>query len=138
MSDLRDFVSRQGAVAFVANGSILPRISGDNDLPARTSNQFLDGNGQENGMAESKETSRGHVVAFKSPEAFEATFLLPRTGVSLTGMLIPKGVTIISGGGFQGKTTLLKTLSSGYLDRVKGDGREYCVSSRQEHIRSRH
>ena len=71
VSDLRDFVSRQGAVAFVANGSILPRISGDNDLPARTSNQLLDGNGQENGMAESKETNRGHVVAFKSPEAFE-------------------------------------------------------------------
>lgn len=125
MTDLREFVSSQGALAFVSNGSILPRISGEQDLPARASNQYL----ARNELGDTTATQGKQVVAFKAPSSLETTFTLPRTGVTLTGMLMMEGITVISGGGFQGKTTLLKALSSGYLDRISGDGREYCVSA---------
>ncbi len=91
-------------VAFVANGSVLPRESGVSDLPLK-----------------------GNVVPFQSPPELETEFILPNRG-SVRGMGIPEGVTLIVGGGYHGKSTLLKALERGVYDHIPGDGRELTVT----------
>mgnify|MGYP000095240644 CR=1 FL=1 len=90
-------------VAFVANGSILPRESSVSDRP-------LAGG-----------------VPFRSPQTLESSFNLP-SGKTVTGMGIPEGVTLIVGGGFHGKSTLLRALENGVYNHIPGDGREWVVT----------
>ena len=90
-------------MAFVANGSILPRKSGVSDLP----------------MADS--------VPFASPATMERTFVLPHRG-KITGMAIPEGITLIVGGGYHGKSTLLEAIQMGVYDHIEGDGREFVIT----------
>ncbi len=92
-------------VAFIADGAILPRASGVDPRPLRTDT----------------------VVPFRSPESLRVSIDLPEGG-TLTGMGIPEGVTLIVGGGYHGKSTLLQALESGIYNHIPGDGREYCVS----------
>ena len=66
-------------------------------------------------------------VPFASPDSMRITMKLPYKGM-LTGMGIRKGVTLIVGGGYHGKSTLLKALESGVYPHVAGDGREYVVT----------
>lgn len=101
---LRGLLPSLGLVAFVADGSVLPRESGASDRPL--------GEG---------------AVPFESPESFRVEAGLPNRG-PVTGMGIPEGVTLIVGGGFHGKSTLLSALSWGVYDHVPGDGREYVVA----------
>ncbi|MBA3473005.1 MAG: ATPase, partial [Rubrobacter sp.] len=101
---LRNRLSELGLVAFVAEGAVLPRESGASDRPLR------DG-----------------AVPFRSPEEFRVAVELPNGG-SVSGMGIPEGVTLVAGGGFHGKSTLLSALSWGVYDHVPGDGRELVVS----------
>ena len=54
---------------------------------------------------------------------------LPHRG-KITGMGIPKGVTLIVGGGYHGKSTLLKALELGVYNHIAGDGREYVITDR--------
>lgn len=100
---IREQLKEQGLVAFVANGAILPRKSGVSMLPMKDA------------------------VAFQSPDSMEVTMNLPHTGV-LKGMGIRKGVTLIVGGGYHGKSTLLKALELGVYDHIAGDGREYVIT----------
>ena len=86
----------------VRDGAILPRASGDTDTP-------MTGDG---------------VVAFSSPDSMRREFKLPNSG-TVSGMAIPKGVTLIVGGGFHGKSTLLQALELGVYDHIPGDGREF-------------
>lgn len=102
---LRDQLGGRGLVAFVADGSVLPRASGVTDLP-------LAGDA---------------VVAFRSPESLRITLRAPNAG-DVSGMGIPRGVTLIVGGGFHGKSTLLRALELGVYDHVPGDGRERVVT----------
>ena len=102
---LRSQLSSQNLIAFVANGSILPRQSGISDRPMDTAK----------------------AVAFQSPPLLETSFTLPYKGV-VTGMGIRKGVSVIVGGGFNGKTTLLTALQLGVYNKIPGDGREYVVA----------
>ncbi|MFQ6091129.1 MAG: ABC-ATPase domain-containing protein [bacterium] len=102
---LRAQLERLGLVAFVANGSVLPRASGVDDRPL----------------------TRGRVVAFQSPPSLEVTVELPNTGLK-KGMGIPTGVTLIVGGGYHGKSTLLDALERGVYNHIAGDGREYTVT----------
>merc|ERR1719373_1059818 len=51
---------------------------------------------------------------------------LPHRG-AVMGMGLKKGVTLIVGGGFHGKSTLLEALQVGVYDHVPGDGREFVV-----------
>lgn len=88
-----------GLVAFVANGSILPRASGVSTQPLKGA------------------------VPFRAPKELEVTLKIPNHG-ELTGMGIPRGVTVITGGGFHGKTTLLEALQAGIHPHRPGDGRE--------------
>lgn len=100
---LRGMLDEAGLVAFVADGSILPRKSGVEPGP-------LSGG-----------------IPFRSPESLRREFTLPNRG-RVTGMGVPKGVTLIVGGGFHGKSTLLRALERGVYNHVPGDGRELVVT----------
>jgi predicted ABC-class ATPase len=101
---LRDRLPELGLVAFVAEGAVLPRESGASDRPLR------DG-----------------AIPFRSPEEFRVVVELPNGG-AVSGMGVPEGVTLVAGGGFHGKSTLLSALSWGVYDHAPGDGRELVVS----------
>lgn len=101
---LRGLLPSLGLVAFVADGAVLPRESGASDRPLREG-----------------------AVPFESPEEFRVGVELPNRG-EISGMGIPEGVTLIAGGGFHGKSTLLSALSWGVYDHVPGDGRELVVA----------
>lgn len=100
---LRSQLAGLGLVAFVANGSILPRQSGVSEKPMKKA------------------------VSFQSPSAMEVELSLPNKGC-IKGMGIPKGITLIVGGGYHGKSTLLKALEKGVYDHILGDGREFVVT----------
>jgi predicted ABC-class ATPase len=97
---LRDSLRGQGIVAFVGEGSILPRRSGVDPRPM--------GKG---------------AVPFESPESLRRSFDLPGAG-SVTGMGVPEGITLIVGGGYHGKSTLLAAIELGVYDHAPDDGRE--------------
>lgn len=101
---LRSQLRARGLVAFVADGSRLPRRSGVDPRP----------------MA-------GEVVPFVSPPSLRVELETPN-GEPLPGMGIPEGVTLIVGGGYHGKSTLLQALELGIYDHIPNDGRERCVS----------
>lgn len=100
---IREFLVQQGYIAFVANGSILPRQSGVSQQPLT------------------------HAVSFTSPATYEQALTLP-SGKQLTGMAIPEGITLIVGGGYHGKSTLLEALQRGVYPHIVGDGREYVIT----------
>ncbi len=102
---LRGRLAEMGLVAFVREGAILPRRSGASDLPLPA------------------ERAR----PFASPARLRVQVHLPNGG-PVTGMGVPAGVTVITGGGYHGKSTLLRTLERGVYDHVPGDGRELCVT----------
>jgi predicted ABC-class ATPase len=105
---LRDQLPSLKLAAFVADGSILPRVSGINPRPL----------------------TKGRVVPFRSPESLRVEVSLPNRG-AITGMGIPEGVTLIVGGGYHGKSTLLNALELGVYNHIPGDGRELVVSNPQ-------
>ncbi|MEE8349646.1 MAG: ABC-ATPase domain-containing protein [Acidobacteriota bacterium] len=105
---LREQLQQQGLVAFVGNGSTLPRRSGIDDSPLR-------------------EGDAGPVIPFSSPPELEIELSQPNRG-SVRGMGIPEGVTLIVGGGFHGKSTLLQALERGVYNHIPGDGREWTVT----------
>lgn len=100
---IRGELIKSGLVAFVANGSVLPRESGVSSKPLK------DG------------------IKFCSPSSLEVKFNLPNYG-EITGMGIPTGVTIIVGGGYHGKSTLLRAIELGVYNHIEGDGREYVIT----------
>lgn len=100
---IREQMKERGLVAFVANGSVLPRESGVSERPMRKA------------------------VPFQSPKSMEVEFILPHRG-TCAGMGIPAGVTLIVGGGYHGKSTLLKTLEKAVYPHIAGDGREYIAT----------
>ena len=102
---LRNKLVEMKIVAFIANDSLLPRESGTSDKPM----------------------SKRTVISFKSPQSLLKEIDLPHFG-KIRGMGIPAGVTLIVGGGYHGKSTLLNALELGIYDHVLSDGREYCVS----------
>jgi predicted ABC-class ATPase len=108
---MRAQLDKKGLVAFVADGSILPRQSGATDKPMDAS----------------------EAVPFQSPDALRVTLALandtPEAHSHTSGMGIPKGVTLIVGGGYHGKSTLLHALERGIYPHIPGDGREMVVTS---------
>ena len=100
---IRQELERRRLAAFVADGAVLPRESGVSDRP----------------MA--------GAVPFAAPETMAVELDLPHRG-RLRGMGVPEGITLIAGGGYHGKSTLLKALERGVYDHVAGDGREYVIT----------
>lgn len=92
----------RGLVAFVPNGAILPRESGQSDLPKK------------------------NAVPFESPMELLQTF--EACGKKISGMAVPAGITLIAGGAYHGKSTLLDALESATVPHVRGDGREWVVT----------
>lgn len=101
--EIRQQLKQLGLVAFVANGAVLPRKSGVSQLPMKDA------------------------VLFQSPKTMEVTLSLKNSG-TIKGMGIKKGVTLVVGGGYHGKSTLLKALELGVYDHIAGDGREYVIT----------
>lgn len=100
---IRKELRKRGLVAFVGNDSILPRESGVSTRPLRDGKRFI------------------------SPKNLEITLNLPNKG-EIKGMGIEKGITIIVGGGYHGKSTLLNALELGVYNHIEGDGREYVIA----------
>lgn len=100
---IREQLPKLGLVAFVADGAILPRKSGISQLAMK------------------------EAVPFKAPEAMEVTLELPHYG-TMKGMGIKRGITLIVGGGYHGKSTLLRALELGVYNHIAGDGREYVIT----------
>jgi len=113
---LRQALPGLGLVAFVADGSVLPRLSGACDRPMVTA------------LPSGNSGSGDTVVTFVSPATMAVTVALPNRGV-VVGMGLREGVTLITGGGFHGKTTLLKAVEQGVYNHIPGDGREFVVTS---------
>ncbi len=101
---LREQLQAAGTVAFVADDSLLPRHSGIDDQP------LVEG------------------IPFQSPPSLQQSFSLPNRGI-ISGMAIPHGVTLIVGGGYHGKSTLLQAIERGIYNHIPGDGRELVVTS---------
>ena len=99
---IRKFLSENSYCSFVANGSILPRLKGT-EFPQENSLPFI------------------------SPAEDEVKIPL-NDGSSIIGMGIKKGVTIITGGGYSGKSTLLDAISVGVYNHIPGDGREFVIT----------
>ena len=96
---LQEILVERGWVAFLADGANLARRSGVSQLP-------LEGG-----------------VPLTAPETLAQTVQLPHTGV-VRGTAIPAGVTVIAGGGYHGKSTLLNAIARGIYPHIPGDGRE--------------
>jgi predicted ABC-class ATPase len=101
---LRQQLPTHGLIAFIPDGAILPRQSGVSDAPLQSNS-----------------------VPFESPESLRVTFQRPNHG-KISGMGIPKGITLIVGGGYHGKSTLLRAIALGIYPHVPGDGREWGVT----------
>lgn len=100
---IRHTLPAKNLCAFIADGSILPRESGISSRPMKAS------------------------VPFTSPDSLRISINLPHKG-EITGMGIPKGITLIVGGGYHGKSTLLNALELGVYNHIPGDGREYVIT----------
>lgn len=100
---IRERLKEKGLVAFIANGSILPRESGISNKPMK------------------------NAIKFTSPGSLKIKFVLP-SGREVEGAGIKEGITIICGGGFHGKSTLLEALQYGVYNHTKGDGREFVIT----------
>ncbi len=97
-------LGERGLVAFVGEGAILPRESGVSQRPLKGA------------------------LPFQSPPSLRVAFSTPHRG-EVQGMGLPQGLTLITGGGFHGKTTLLEALVHGVFPHVPGDGREWVVTA---------
>jgi predicted ABC-class ATPase len=111
---LRGRLADLGLIAFAADGSILPRESGASDRPLAV-----------------------RAVPLSAPDALAVEIEVPnpaeiggQTRRRLRGLGVPRGVTLIVGGGYHGKSTLLRALERGVYPHVPGDGREYVVTLR--------
>lgn len=67
-------------------------------------------------------------IKFMSPQSLETQVTL-KSGKTITGMAVKAGVTVVVGGGFHGKSTLVNAVSKCIYDHIPGDGREFCVTS---------
>lgn len=102
---LRQQLGDRSLVAFIANDAILPRQSGVDDRPL----------------------SRENAIAFQSPASLEVELNRPNGG-PIRGLGIPRGITLIVGGGYHGKSTLLKAIERGVYNHIPDDGREFVVT----------
>ena len=100
---IREQLKEKKLVAFIANGSVLPRESGISARPMK------------------------HAKVFTSPESLQVSMELPHKG-TIYGMGIKQGITLIVGGGYHGKSTLLNALELGIYNHIAGDGREYVIA----------
>ncbi len=100
---IREQLPAMGLCAFIADGSVLPRQSGVSDKPLQGA------------------------VVFHSPASMRVTMTLPNRG-EVSGMGIRRGVTLLVGGGYHGKSTVLQAIQDGVYNHIGGDGRELVIT----------
>ncbi|RNA70588.1 ABC-ATPase domain-containing protein [Alteribacter keqinensis] len=100
---IRNYIKENEFICFIANGAVLPRESGVSNKPL------------------------SKAVSFQSPAAYEKTIQLSKEK-TVTGFALPKGLTLIAGGGYHGKSTLLHAIERGVYNHAPGDGREYVIT----------
>ncbi len=103
IENIRKEMKKKGIITFIANGSILARESSVSERPLRGA------------------------IPFESPSTLSEELHLDN-GFSLKGMGIKEGITVISGGGFHGKSTLLNAIEKGVYNHILDDGREYVIT----------
>ncbi|GJQ59368.1 MAG: ATPase [Candidatus Scalindua sp. AMX11] len=103
---IRNSLANRGLIGFVADNAVLPRESGIDSRPL----------------------SAKSLIPFESCQSLKVDLMLPNHG-KITGMGIPGGVTLIVGGGYHGKSTLLHALENGVYNHIPGDGREFVVTN---------
>ena len=103
---LREKLKELHLISFIADGSILPRESGISDKPLKNS-----------------------AVPFAAPKSMSINITFPN-GETISGMGIKEGITLIAGGGYHGKTTLLEAIHMGIYNHVEGDGREFVITDK--------
>jgi hypothetical protein len=149
------------AVAFVADGSLLPRRSGRSDAPMKSPpsvpfrspdgsdaltrvvtvdvggfwKRYLNDDGTCRLIDDDDDDDDARLVSTTAgggddPPPTASSASSSTTTVTMRGMIIPRGVTLIVGGGYHGKSTLLQALAHGVYDKAPNDGRERCVSHR--------
>ncbi|MDX8044487.1 ABC-ATPase domain-containing protein [Gracilibacillus sp. S3-1-1] len=101
---IRKKMKEHNWIAFIADGAILPRESGVTSKPLKDA------------------------VSFKSPEENRVEVDIPHRNQPLTGMSLKKGISLIVGGGYHGKSTVLQALENGVYPHIRGDGREYVLT----------
>ncbi|MCE5249834.1 ABC-ATPase domain-containing protein [bacterium] len=101
---VRAQLSSHNLVAFIADGSILPRKGADDPRPAE---------------------EKAH--EFTAPDELAVTLDLPNRG-HVRGLGIPAGITLLTGGRFHGKSTVLRALELGVYNHIPGDGRTYVIT----------
>lgn len=101
---IREKMKEKNWVSFIANGSILARESGISNRPLKGA------------------------ISFQSPIEDEVEIPIPHQTEPIKGMAIKHGITLIVGGGYHGKSTLLHAIERGVYNHRKGDGREYVLT----------
>lgn len=99
---IRKFIKENNLCSFIGNGSILPRSNGTNEPMISA-------------------------IPFISPKELEVKIKLNEQE-EVWGMGIPRGITVITGGGYSGKSTLLDSIEMGIYNHIPGDGREYVIT----------
>lgn len=156
---LRSILPELSSVAFICDGSILPRRSGVSNLPMESPpaipfqapdnspmkkmvavemgamHSFLHRRSSSNSGLLIEKRNSAAINASSTPEETKGSddLLVNKDDISptctiLTGLLVPTGVTLIVGGGYHGKSTLLRAIATGIYDKIPGDGRELCVT----------
>lgn len=100
---LQERLAEEELVAFIADGSVLPRETGVSHDPLPDA------------------------LPFEAPPELRV-FLPTLHHGEVRGLGVPEGVTVITGGGFHGKTTVLEAIQAGVVPHAPGDGREWAVT----------
>ena len=101
---IRAEMKKNNWITFVADGATLPRESGVSNRPLK------------------------NAIPFNSPTANRVSIEVPHQNQPIQGMAISKGITLIVGGGYHGKSTLLQAIERGVYHHIKGDGREFVLT----------
>ena len=124
---LRSLLPSMNAVAFIANGSILPRQSGASFAPMSSPPAIPSTAPESSNLKKQISIRMGKLAKYvKNPNISRSCN--NDDEFTVVGMVVPKGITLIVGGGYHGKSTMLRAIMSGVYNKILGDGRELCVT----------
>lgn len=121
---LRESLQSKDAIAFLADGSIIPRKSGVSFAPMKSPPAIPFLAPRDSKLSHSLCVDVGGFAKYFKHDSVQVNSNL----VTVSGLLVPKGVTLIVGGGYHGKSTMLRAIMCGVYDKILGDGREFCVT----------
>lgn len=124
---IREELPSMNAIAFLGNGSIIPRKSGESHLPMASPPAIPFVAPENSDMTRKISINVGIFFKYiKNPNIRKEPNGL--NTVTIYGLVVPKGITLIVGGGYHGKSTMLRAIMTGVYNKHLGDGRELCVT----------